>query len=156
MKTAGLYKDKKGYIFTPIALTKAGFSISIEPELRVYFNSGATKIVNALREVINASRDNVVTPVFNRKIRNEQKEAKKEKEKRLDIRSFAELDKKPVLYCSVSLDENVIKFSPQMHDPNTGGIGYTQIEGEDSVVALFNASEEVILNAIEEAFAKCK
>lgn len=139
-----------------MASTEAGFFISIEPKIRVYFNSGAAKTVNELREVFNSSRDKVVTPTFNRNITNEQKQAKKESEKRLDIKSFAELDKKPVLYCTASLDENVIKFSPQMHDPDTGGIGYTHIEGEDDVVVLFNASDELILTVIDKAFAKCK
>lgn len=156
MQAVVIYRDKKGYIFTPIALTEAGFGISIEPEIRIYFNAGATKIASALREVLNVSRVKIKTPILNRKLTNEQREAKKVREQKMDIKSFAELDRKPVMSCHVYLEEDVIKISPQMHDPEMNGVGYTGMEEEEGILVLFNASDELIFKAIEEAFSRCK
>ncbi len=156
MLAAVIYRDKKGYIFTPMALTEAGFNISIEPEIRRYFNEGSINIASALREVLNASRSKVKTPILNRKLTNEQREAKKEREKKLDIKSFAELDRKPVMSCLVHLEDDVIKISPQMHDPEMKGIGYTRIMDEEDVLVLLNESDELVFKAIEAAFSKCK
>lgn len=156
MEIAVIYKDKKGYIFTPMALTEAGFSISIEPEVRIYFNAGATTIANALREVVAVSRGIVKTPIYNRKKVQEQREAKKERERKLDIVSFAVLNRKPVKLCQVFLKDGIIKFAPQMHDPQMSGIGYTGLDEEEDIFVQLAASDELVLMAIEKAFSKCK
>ncbi len=156
MKVAGLYKDKKGYIFCSMSTSVAGFWISTEPEIRLYFDSAPYRIVHALKEVVNASSTNVPTPVFNQDLKRVQKALKKEKEKRLDIKSFADLDKSPVLFCSVRLENDTLIFSPQMHDLEKGGIGYTSIGNVHEVLVPYNAPDEIILTAIVKSFAKCK
>ncbi|MBN9300135.1 MAG: hypothetical protein J0I41_24265 [Filimonas sp.] len=98
MKSAGIHKDKKGYILVPLSTTVAGFSISTDPEIRIFENKEESLLVEALKQTLQASKENVANPDFNN-ITDEQKFQAKEKLKRLDIKSFDTLKKK--LLCIV-------------------------------------------------------
>jgi|GEM_PF-1812734 len=154
MKAAGLYKDKIGYIFTPLSKTVAGFRISTEPEIRICFGDGVDKVANALKEVINASKENVPTPDFKRSSE-ESKEIARKKMERLRIKSFSDLDKRPVLYCSAELHSDMIILEPMAHDSD-GGVGYVDTKKSEKIVIDFNASDAEIVKAIEETFARCE
>jgi len=153
MKFAGIHKDKKGYIFTPLSKTIAGFLVSTEPVIRVYNSETAAEVATALRQVLDASKTHFPTPVFNNPTE-DQKAKTKEKLKRLDIKSFNDLNKKPVLYCWVELHDHIIVIKPSAHDTN--GKGYVNIANEEVVQVNLKVQDEEILYAIEEAFKRCK
>src|SRR5260221_2067733 len=153
MKFAAIHKDNKGYIFTPLSKTVAGFLVSTEPVIRIYKHENPFKIATALLDALNASKQNVPNPSFD-SITESERVAAKEKLKRLDIKSFNDLNKKPVLYCSVELHEGMITLKPSAHDSN--GTGYVNTQKELTVQVNFKAQDSEIVNAIEETFKMCE
>jgi hypothetical protein len=152
MKFAAIHKDSKGYIFTPMSKTISGLLVSTEPEIRIYKEASSNKIVEAFFEVINASKQNIPAPSFNKT--NIDKDKIKQKLKALDIKSFNDLNKKPTLYCSVKVDNGMIALIPSKLDVSLGK-GY--INKSDEIVQVnFKAQDNEILDAIEEAFNRCE
>lgn len=153
MKFAAIHKDSKGYIFTTMSKTISGLLVSTEPVIRVYKHENLTKIATTLREVLTTSKENVPNPSFNIFTADQKTEAK-EKLKRLDLKSFKDLNKKPVLYCSVELQNNLIFLKPTARD--SSGKGYVNTQKEEIIKVDFKASDTEIFNAIGKTFSNCE
>jgi hypothetical protein len=153
MKFAGIHKDNKGFIFTPLSTTIDGLLVSTDPVIRVYNSESQSRIASALREALDASQEKVPTRSFI-VLTEDQKRMAKEKLQRLDIKSFSHLNKKPVLYCNVVLNGTEITLKPNAHASN--GKGYVNIQHKDSVKINLHAEDAKLVKAIEETFNKCE
>lgn len=152
MKSAGIHKDKKGYILVPLSTTVAGFSISTDPEIRIFENEDESLLVGALKQTLQASKENIANPDFNN-ITEEQKFQAKEKLKKLDIKSFGALNKKPSLYCSVQLVDDQIVFKPNVYAIT--GKGFVGRPVEFDVSISYNAPDLEIFKAFKLALSRC-
>jgi hypothetical protein len=152
MKFAAIYKDKKGYIFTPMSKTVSGLLVSSEPEIRVFKQASTSKKIEAFLQVINASMQNIEDYRFQDSSIEKQKV--KQKLQSLAIRSFNELNKKPTLYCSVKVENEVIALIPSKTDVSLGK-GYISKPDEKVFVSL-KADIDEMLHAIEETFNRCE
>jgi hypothetical protein len=155
MKRATIFKDEKGYILFPMSRTLSGFYISTEPKVRILNTEFEDKMIPAFFEVVRASADGVADPKFDQKIGADKKSALQKTFKKLKIKSFKDLDKRPVLNCDVEFENNVITFIPKAHDLSMNGRGYTRSNNEPMIIHSV-ASEVEILKSIQDVFARCE
>lgn len=100
-------------------------------------------------EAINASKNDVPTPSFGKVDEALQKEALK----KLDIKSFSVLNKKPTLSAAITLEGDIIKLKPLSIDRSKG---FGHEDSDESIVSVhLNASNQEIYDAIIATFDKC-
>ena len=155
MLRATIYKDEKGYILYSQSKTLAGFHIGT-PNSRIWNDEAEKRLVDALFITLSAYKEKVETPKFNKKLDESKKQEIRRKCKELGIKSMSSLDKKPVLMCSVEMNDKIISLTSWQHDLSMKGRGYTINDNLIPIQITADDNKQNILKAIEAAFENCE
>lgn len=136
MKHANIYRTKNQFIFCSNSKTLDGLNIFSPPYRHVDLNASDEEYLNALFEVLNSNHLEVPHPK-----QDEWADLLKMHLKMLNFSSISKMYKN-ANYCSVSMDESKLTFSPTINKGSRGG--YLFESSMDKSIDIASQPKEIV------------
>lgn len=152
MPIATVYKIKKmGYLVFGLVKTVSGFSVGIDPYIRISENNTDDNIIaDAIKAAMNTDDNRRISDPKN------WSELNKVFLEKTGLKSSKELSRSTTTCCNLRRENSTIIFTPTKHaeKPDEGFVNKSK--GEPKIIVPLTASSREIVDALGLAFSRCE